>query len=146
MATQHNGTKKSRDSRCDRWYKQIAAILFKPLRSKYQMTLDDMMEIINKLSNDPRCPAAPIKQWGTCLAAVFSMQRLMRDIGVLGSNLQRQCKQAITCSVLDDGDDEALVIGNTKANKQFLVELLPHISWRRDEWIADCRALRSAYQ
>ena len=145
MNTQHSANKGAKSDRCKRVYEKFADILFNPLRSGYQLTLDDMLDIINRISADPRCPAGPMKAWGTCLAAVFSMQRILSAIGVLGSNLQRQCKQAITCSVLDFGDDEALVIGNTFANKQFLKELLPHISRRREEWILDCRALRSAF-
>lgn len=70
---------------------------------------------------------------------------MMAAINVFGSNLQKQCKQAITCSVLDGGDDEALVVGNTLSNNQFLVKLLPHLSRRREKWIRDCRALRSAF-
>ena len=57
----------------------------------------------------------------------------------------RQCKQAITVALLDDGDGDALVIGNSVKNGRLVKELLPHVSWRVTEWIADCLRLRQGF-
>ena len=74
------------------------------------------------------------------------MHSLFSAMGTKGSHLQLQCKHAITCSVLDGGDDDALVIGYKKTNNKFLEVLLPHISRRREDWINGCRVLRSEYE
>ena len=143
MSGAHIGTRDSRNTRCDRIAKKIADILFQPLRgSSYQLNLDDILSIINRICRDPRCPAAPMKHWGSIIAAMFSMFSLLTVIGVRGSELQRQCKQAITCSLVDYGDDSALVIGNSSSNKKLLDDIIPHVSRRGDEWICDCRVLR----
>ncbi len=136
MPRQHSNTRKSRDSRCDRIAKRVCDVIFGPIRgSDYTSTLDDILSVIDRIPKDPRCPAAPMKQWGHCIAAVFSMKTLMAMVGVMGTNLQRQCKQAMTCSLLDSGHETNLVIGHTASNKKLLESVLPHLSWRRDEWI-----------
>ena len=146
MNNAHIGTKDSRTSRCYRISNEICDILFKPLRSGYQLTLDDVLQIINRISADKRAPRAPMKNWGDIIAAMFSMKQLLTALGTEGTNLQLQCKHAITCSVLDGGDGDALVIGNALSNKVLLHDLLPHLSWKRDKWIADCRQLRSDFE
>ena len=147
MNIQHIGTHNARKKRCERIAERVCRELFRPLRGRnpQQLTLDDVLYIINEISNHQSAPAAPMKNWGDCIAAIFSMQHLLETMGTNGSNLQLQCKHAITCSVLVSGDNNALVLGNTLANKQFLEKLLPHLSRKVEIWIRDCRALRDKF-
>ena len=150
MSNSHIGNKNARDCRCRRIAKRISDILFNPITTtsgdSYQLSLDDVLSIINRISKDPRCPAAPIKNWGSIIAAVFSMFSLLVILGIRGSQRQRQSKQAITCSMVDHGDDDALVIGNMTTNNVLLEELLPHTSRRVEDWIKDCRVLRYEFE
>ena len=147
MNIQHIGSHNSRKKRCERIAKDVCKELYRSLRGRnpYQLTLDDVLYIINEISNDARAPTAPLKNWGVCIAAVFSMKDLLETMGTKGSHLQLQCKHAITCSVLVSGDNNALVLGNNLANKQFLEQLLPHQSRRVEDWIRDCKALRDEF-
>ena len=146
----HIQNKNSRNCRCRRTAKTISDISFDPITntsgSSHQLSLDDVLSIINRISKDPRCPAAPIKNWGSIIAAVFSMFSLLAVLGIRGSERQKQCKQAITCSLVDHGDDDALVMGNMTTNNVFLCELLPHMSRRAEDWVKECRVLRYEYE
>lgn len=65
----------SRHTRCDRIAETIADILFEAIAntsgSSCQLTLEDVLSIINEISTQPRYTVAPMKTWRSIIAAVF---------------------------------------------------------------------------
>ena len=120
----------------------------------HQVSFDQLLYILNHVADDPRCPSPQncpppaINRWVDCVAAVIRMKRVFAAMGTLGSNLQRQNKHAMTCSVLIAANrvQGSLIMDNPAANMKLLVQLLPHKDddCRRD-WIRDCKALLSAF-
>ena len=91
----------------------------------------------------------PVTRFGDCVAAAARIKQIFASCGVQGNYIQLQNKQALTASILveGDGDSTSLIMHNKAANRKLLKELLPHKDpAKRRNWINECVRLRSEFE
>ena len=59
-----------------------------------------MVQLLDIIGNDPRAPNPHKIPYGQAIDGICNARELMRDVGVGGTNLQNQSKQAITCCLM----------------------------------------------
>ena len=111
-------------------------------------SFDQVLYILNRISKGIPAAFNMVGRWGDCVAAIARMREIFAVFGTKGSYLQLQNKQALTASIMVQGNGVAgsLVMNNKASNKKLLKQLLPHKQDKhRNKWIAVCGLLLTAF-
>ena len=120
--------------------RELKGILFG--NPDWRLNYTRMLELFDIISKDPRAPNPHKIPYGQAIDGAYNARKLLRDVGVLGSNLQKQSKQAITCAFMKL-DSNYKVTGN---NRKLLHKILPQrTADNRNKWINQCETYLTEY-
>ena len=119
--------------------RKLKRILFED--DKYILNHKSIVELFDIVSRDPRAPNPHKIPYGQAIDAAHNVRNIFHDLGVKGSYLQLQSKQAITCALMNLDSHYNL------RNKKFINKMLPHKNDdNRDEWVRQCASYLSEYK
>ena len=119
--------------------RKIKEILFGDPR--WKLSHKTMVELFDIISRHPDAPNPHKIPYGQAIDAAYNARNLIHDVGVMGSYLQLQSKQAITCSLMKLDEHYNL------RNKKFINKLLPHANDdNKTKWINQCVSYLSEYK
>ena len=101
--------------------------------------MEDIVRLLNQLSGYEKAPNPTGILWGSCITSMISMQQVMKQLGVQGTDIQQQVKQGMAASVL------LLDKKYNVQNKKLIDHILPHKDDHcRNDFIDKCVVRRKA--
>ena len=103
----------------ERYAQSVCDKLFRGSLYKYEM--DDIVDLLNKISADVDAPDTNGIGWGDALISMMSLKNCLLKLGLGGTREQRNVKRAIigSCIQLDIGQQGII-------NRKLMHKLLPH--------------------